>query len=98
MSEVELAQIESQYQQALAAIPALEQQIAAQENLISILLGRNPGPIPRGRRSASSPCPALADLPSALLERRPDILQAEQTLVAAPASARRRRSISPRCR
>ena len=43
VSEVELNQVESQYQQALAAIPALEQQIAAQENLISVLLGRNPG-------------------------------------------------------
>ena len=42
--------MQSQYQQALAAIPALEQQIAAQENLISVLLGRNPGPIPRGKR------------------------------------------------
>jgi multidrug efflux system outer membrane protein len=49
VSEVELHQVQSQYQQALAAIPALEQQIAAQENLISILLGRNPVPIPRGR-------------------------------------------------
>ena len=43
VSEVELNQVESQYQQALAAIPALEQQIAAQENLISVLLGRNAG-------------------------------------------------------
>jgi len=87
VSEVELAQVESQYQQALAAIPALEQQIAAQENLISILLGRNPGPIPRGKAIGEFAVPGIpADLPSALLERRPDILQAEQTLVAANAS------------
>jgi multidrug efflux system outer membrane protein len=83
VSEVELAQIESQYQQALAAIPALEQQIAAQENLISVLLGRNPGPIPRGRQVGDFAVPGIpGDLPSTLLERRPDILQAEQILVA----------------
>jgi outer membrane protein, multidrug efflux system len=87
VSEVELAQVESQYQQALAAIPALEQQIAAQENLISVLLGRNPGPIPRGRTIDEFVAPGIpGDLPSTLLERRPDILQAEQTLVAANAN------------
>ncbi len=87
VSEVELKQVESQYQQALAAIPALEQQIAAQENLISVLLGRNPGPIPRGRTIDEIVAPGIpADLPSTLLERRPDILQAEQTLVAANAN------------
>jgi multidrug efflux system outer membrane protein len=83
VSEVELAQVESQYQQALAAIPALEQQIAAQENLISVLLGRNPGTIPRGRAIGDFAVPGIpGDLPSTLLERRPDILQAEQILVA----------------
>ena len=49
VSKIELMQITSQYQQALAAIPAFEQAIEAQENLLSILLGRNPGPIPRGK-------------------------------------------------
>jgi multidrug efflux system outer membrane protein len=87
VSEVELKQVESQYQQALAAIPALEQQIAAQENLISLLLGRNPGPILRGRTLDELAAPGIpADLPSSLLERRPDILQAEQNLVAANAN------------
>ena len=87
VSEVELKQVESQYQQALAAIPALELQIAAQENLISLLLGRNPGPIPRGKSLDQLVAPGIpADLPSTLLERRPDILQAEQTLVAANAN------------
>jgi multidrug efflux system outer membrane protein len=86
VSEVELAQVESQYQQALAAIPALEQQIAAQENLISVLLGRNPGPIPRGKAIDELAAPGIpGDLPSTLLERRPDILQAEQVLVASNA-------------
>lgn len=87
VSELELAQVQSQYQQALAAIPSLEQQVAAQENLISILLGRNPGPIPRGKTIDQLAAPGIpGDLPSALLERRPDILQAEQSLIAANAS------------
>ena len=87
VSELELQQVESQYQQALAAIPALERQIAAQENLISVLLGRNPGPIARGKTIDERAAPGIpADLPSTLLERRPDILQAEQTLVAANAN------------
>jgi len=87
VSQVEVAQVESQYQQALAAIPAIEQQIAAQENLLSVLLGRNPGPIPRGRTIDRLVPPGIpGGLPSTLLERRPDILQAEQTLVAANAN------------
>ncbi len=87
VSQVEVSQVESQYQQALAAIPAIEQQIAAQENLICVLLGRNPGPIARGKPLDEFAAPAMpGDLPSALLERRPDILQAEQNLVAANAN------------
>jgi outer membrane protein, multidrug efflux system len=85
-SKLELEQVQSQYQQALAAIPALEQQIAAQENLIAVLQGRNPYPIPRGKNIGELALPGIpADLPSSLLERRPDILQAEQDLVAANA-------------
>src|SRR5512137_1364355 len=87
VSQSEVVQVRSQYQQALAAIPAIQQAIAAQENLISILLGRNPGPIPRGRTIDQLLAPAIpGDLPAALLLRRPDILQAEQNLVAANAS------------
>ena len=87
VAKTELMQIRSQHQQALAAIPAFEQAIAAQENLISILLGKNPGPISRGKTIAQLVAPLIpADLPSTLLERRPDILQAEQNLIAANAS------------
>ncbi len=87
VSKVELAQVQSQYQQALAAIPAIEQQIAAQERLIAVLLGRNPYPIPRGRTIDRLVAPGIpGGLPSSLLERRPDILQAEQNLVAANAN------------
>jgi multidrug efflux system outer membrane protein len=86
ISDVEMGQVESQYQQALAAIPSLEQSVAAQENLISVLLGRVPGPIPRGKTIDELVPPAIpAGLPSELLERRPDILQAEQNLVSANA-------------
>jgi outer membrane protein, multidrug efflux system len=86
VSRLEVAQIESQYQQALAVIPVLEGQIAAQEHLLSIVLGRHPGGIPRGRALLDLPVPAIpAALPAALLEHRPDIVQAEQDLVAANA-------------
>jgi len=87
VAKTELMQITSQYQQAAAAIPAFEQAIAAQENLISILLGRNPGEITRGKTIDELVAPLIPEaLPSALLERRPDILQAEQNLVAANAN------------
>ena len=68
-------------------IPALEQQIEQQENFISILLGNNPGPISRGLPLTEQPlAPTVpAGLPSSLLERRPDILQAEQQLISANA-------------
>jgi len=87
VSQSEVSQINSQYRQALAAIPAIGQAIAGQENLISILLGRNPGPVPRGKTIDQLAAPTIpSDLPSTLLLRRPDILQAEQNLVAANAN------------
>jgi outer membrane protein, multidrug efflux system len=87
IAKTELSQIRSQTQQALAAIPQFEQAIATQENLISTLLGRNPGPIPRGKTIDELIAPQIpADLPATLLQRRPDILAAEQNLVAANAN------------
>jgi len=70
-----------------AAIPDLERQIAAQENLLSFVVGRNPGPIARGTALADQYLPPVvpAGLPSALLDRRPDVRQAEQLLVSANA-------------
>jgi multidrug efflux system outer membrane protein len=72
---------------AAAEVPDLERQIAIQENALSILLGNNPGDIPRGLKlTEQSHSPEVpTGLPSALLERRPDIREAEQNLIAANA-------------
>ncbi|HET7366189.1 MAG TPA: efflux transporter outer membrane subunit, partial [Burkholderiales bacterium] len=84
VSELERSQVESQYRQAQAAVPALERQVAQQENLLSVLVGRNPGDIPRGKPIEELADPAIPPgLPASLLERRPDVLQAEQNLRAA---------------
>ena len=87
VSEVERSQVESQYRQAQAAIPSFERQVAQQENLLSVLVGRTPGSIPRGKPIEELLDPAIPPgLPATLLERRPDILQAEQNLRAANAT------------
>jgi multidrug efflux system outer membrane protein len=73
---------------AAADIADLHRRIGQQEDLLSILLGNNPGPIePRGKELIDQPHPPTIPpgLPSALLERRPDIRQSEELLVAANA-------------
>ena len=86
-SLLDLRQAEQLVFTASAEIPAFEQQIEQQENFISVLLGKNPGDIARGQKlteQAHSP-EVPAGLPSSLLERRPDIREAEQQLIAANA-------------
>ncbi|MBV8905879.1 MAG: efflux transporter outer membrane subunit [Acidobacteriia bacterium] len=72
---------------AAETIPGIQQQMEQTENQISLLLGQNPGDIPRGRGLTQQDLPpdVPAGLTSALLERRPDIRAAEQNLVAANA-------------
>ena len=87
VSEIEVSQSKSQYEEALANIPFFEKTIALQENALSVLLGRNPGPIPRGNTIDQLILPAVpAGLPSDILVNRPDILQAEQNLISANAN------------
>ncbi|ASV99444.1 efflux transporter outer membrane subunit [Paraburkholderia aromaticivorans] len=83
VSQMELAQSQSEYESAQATIPQIEAQIGQQENALSVLIGRNPGQILRGRELSALGTPQIpAGLPSELLERRPDLLQAEQVLVS----------------
>jgi outer membrane protein, multidrug efflux system len=86
-SGLDLSQSEQLVYTASETIPDLERQIQQQENLLSILLGENPGPIARGRALTEQPVPVAvpAGLPSELLERRPDVHQAEEIIVAANA-------------
>jgi multidrug efflux system outer membrane protein len=86
-SKLETSSAEALMDSAAATIPELEQQIALQENQLSVLLGENPGSIPREESSfEKQTLPEVpAGLPSALLERRPDIREAEQELRSANA-------------
>ena len=86
-SLVDVRQAEQLVYEATAEIATLEREIAQQENFLSVLAGDNPGGIARGRTLTDQTQPPAipAGLPSALLERRPDIQAAEQQLVAANA-------------
>jgi len=83
-SEIELAQAEVLVKGARTSLTGLELQIEQTENQLAILLGRNPGPIVRGRSLAEQEmAPSLPPgLPSTLLDRRPDIREAEEQLIA----------------
>jgi outer membrane protein, multidrug efflux system len=86
-SMMDVRQAEQLVFTASAAIPDLQRQIEQQENFLSTLLGQNPGSIARGRTLNEQPRLASvpAGLPSELLERRPDIRQVEEQLIAANA-------------
>jgi multidrug efflux system outer membrane protein len=84
-SALETERAEASLANVAAQIPEIERAIVARENQINFLLGRNPQPIPREGPLPAPPPEVPAGLPSTLLERRPDIRQAEQLLVAANA-------------
>ncbi|CAG2154339.1 Outer membrane protein OprM [Cupriavidus yeoncheonensis] len=86
ISEMELAQAQNDFYVAEASLPQIRTSIAQTENALSVLLGRQPGPIERGKDIYALQAPPVgADLPAALLSRRPDVLQAEQVAVSANA-------------
>jgi multidrug efflux system outer membrane protein len=86
-SGLDVSQAEQLVYTASETIPDLERQIQQQENVLSILLGENPQSIPRGRALTEQPVPQNVPpgLPSELLERRPDVRQAEENVIAANA-------------
>jgi multidrug efflux system outer membrane protein len=85
VSDLDVRQAQIQVDTTDAIIPELERRIAQTENRLSVLLGLNPGPIQRGLSLTAETAPPdiPAGLPAALLERRPDLRQAEKHIVAA---------------
>jgi len=86
-SKLDTSRAEAAHATAAASIPELERQIAIKENQISVLLGNNPNPIAHNAKLLDQVVPPdiPSGLPSALLERRPDILVAEEQLRSANA-------------
>src|ERR1700739_4603640 len=86
-SGLDVSQAQQLVYTASETIPDLERQIQQQENVLSCLLVKNPQSIPRARTLTEQPIPqnVPAGIPSELLERRPDVLQAEQNMIAANA-------------
>ncbi|WP_039028529.1 efflux transporter outer membrane subunit [Leclercia adecarboxylata] len=96
-SRLELMQSDSELRSTRAQIPQVQNQIARQENALSLLLGSNPGSIARSADfDTLTPLRIPSQLPSSLLNRRPDIVQAERQLIAADATlAASRASLLP---
>ncbi len=86
-SDLEVARASAAQASAAAAIPEVERLITQTENQLSYLIGRNPGPIRRGKGLTAQSLPPRipSGIPSSLLERRPDLREAEQRMVAANA-------------
>lgn len=86
-STLELHQAESEYKAAAQLVPAAELAVTHQENALSILLGESPGDVTRGLAFEALATPLVPDgLPSSLLRRRPDLIAAEESLVASDRS------------
>lgn len=84
ISEMEVKQAEAEALTALVQVKELEILIPETENQLSILLGMNPGPIARGKllENFTLPPQIPAGIPSDILEQRPDVMQAEEALIA----------------
>ncbi|HXX75135.1 MAG TPA: efflux transporter outer membrane subunit [Nitrospiraceae bacterium] len=87
INKLDVDQFEAERQNAAARIAELRRQMVQKENELSVLLGRNPNQISRGRSLTEQVMPPVvpAGLPSDLLQRRPDVVQAEEQLAAATA-------------
>jgi multidrug efflux system outer membrane protein len=82
-SEMSVAQAQTQVELAASAIPGIEAQIAEQESSLAVLLGSIPKPIPRGKSISQLKAPNVpAELPSEILEARPDVRAAEEILIS----------------
>jgi multidrug efflux system outer membrane protein len=86
--EIDFRQAEAELHRVEAVVADFEQLVALKENELSVLLGRNPGEVLRGRTVEEQKLPSAvpAGLPADLLDRRPDIREAEQTLAAQTAN------------
>jgi outer membrane protein, multidrug efflux system len=85
-TDIQVGEAQAEYEDQAAVIPTLKREIAVLEDSLSTLLGRNPGPISRGRLDKLALMAVPSDIPSTILTRRPDVRAAEQDLVAANAS------------
>ncbi len=86
VSQMTVAQARTQLETAAATIPQFESQIVTLENSLSVLLGQNPESIPRGKNIAKIALPPVPEgIPSEILFNRPDVMQAEDDLIAANA-------------
>src|SRR6201984_2017381 len=87
-SGLETSRAQAALSNVAATIPDWERQVVAQENALNLLLGHNPGPVARGAALAeqNDPSDVPAGLPASLLERRPDLREAEQNLITANAN------------
>lgn len=94
-SEIEVKQAESEVEVAAIRVIQFEREIPIQENLLSVLLGENPHAIERGNpiESFQYPLTIPAGIPSELLTRRPDIVQAEDAIIAADARVTEARAL-----
>jgi multidrug efflux system outer membrane protein len=87
INRLDVEQFRAERENAASRMAELKRQMIQKENEMSILMGRNPGPVSRGRSLTDQVMPPVvpAGLPSDLLQRRPDVVQAEQQLAAATA-------------